>query len=1052
MKRVITFFIKNSLLVNLCLLAILIAGLVGVNSMNSSFFPATKEKFILIEAVYPGASPQEVEEGIVLKVEENLKGITGIDRVTSTSSENAARIQVEITTNAKADDVLQDVKNAVDQISNFPVDMERIVTYVQEVVNFTAKIAIVGDDLDLGTLKERAEMYEDGLRALPEVSKVQLQGFTDQEIEVAVKENRLRAYSLSFEEVALAIQRENVQTTGGTIKGDQEVIIRSNQKGYTARELGEVVVKMMPDGNVVRLKDVAELNEDWSENTNKAWFNGQRAILITVTTLNEENILTAAAQVREFTQTYNAQNTAVEAILFNDGTIVLQDRINLLIDNGWKGALIVFIVLALFLRIRLSFWVAMGIPISFLGMFVLATWAGITIKVLSLFGMILVIGILVDDGIVVGENVYQHYQRGASRFQAVVRGTLEVIPSIMSAILTTCLAFSIFFFVDGQMGDFFRDIAFVVIAALSFSLIEVLLFLPAHLAHIKDLETDVKQNRLKEFVENLLLRFRDVVFKPVLEFVLRFKMFSLFALLGVLVVTIGAIRSGLIQTTFFPENIEQNQTQVTVEFPAGTPEEVTEAAILQVKAAADALNAQYEEEYGKKLLTNQEIFLGPGSNQGQAIFYFLPSEERPLNSKSITSDLRGRVGIIPQATKLSFETATPFGKPLNVSFAGPDYNRLRQAVEYFQQEMAATNMVRDMITNDRADQPEINLELNETGRALGLTPQSVIRQVRFGFFGYEAQRLQRGNDEVKVWVRYALDNRDEVEELMNMRIRTPQGKQVPVSEVATLTRDKGLLAINHIDGKRQITVEGELAGPEVTSTQMIGFVNSTMVPKMTEAFPDVKITLEGQQRELGKVQSSLGFILPIVLGLIITVLIVTFRSVSQALALMMTIPFGVIGMAWGHYLHGQPISILSFLGFIALAGVIINDGLVFTNAFNNYLREGMKFDEALKETALSRFRPIVLTTVTTAAGLLPLLLEKSFQAQFLIPMAITIAYGLMAGSILLTLMLPVFLSGVNQIKVLAHWLWEGKKPQKREVEKAVIRQKNEEHYQDVEWV
>ncbi|MEL6535296.1 MAG: efflux RND transporter permease subunit, partial [Bacteroidota bacterium] len=731
---------------------------------------------------------------------------------------------------------------------------------------------------------------------------------------------------------------------------------------------------------------------------------------------------------------------------FNDGTVILQDRIDLLIDNGWKGALIVFVVLALFLRIRLSFWVALGIPISFLGMFILATWYGITINVLSLFGMILVIGILVDDGIVVGENVYQHYQRGASRFQAVLKGTLEVIPSILSAILTTCLAFSIFFFVEGQMGDFFRDIAFVVIAALGFSLIEVILFLPAHLAHIKDLQEDVKPGRVKEFVENLLLRFRDAIFKPILEFVLRYKVFSFFVLLGALVVTMGAIRSGMIQTTFFPENIEQTQGQVSIEFPAGTPEAVTEAAILQVKAAADGLNARYEADFGKALMTDQEIFLGPGSNQATAIFYFLPSEERPLDSKAITRDLREAVGELPGTTKLSFETATPFGKPLNVSFAAADYNRIRSAAAFFQEEMEATGMVRDMITNDRADQPELNLELNETGRALGLTPQSVIRQVRFGFFGYEAQRLQRGDDEVKVWVRYALDNRDEVDELMNMRIRTPQGQQVPVSEVATITRTKGLLSINHIDGKRQITVEGELAGPEVTSTQMIGKVQSEIMPRMQEAFPDVKMTLEGQQRELGKVQASLSVLLPIIIGLIIALLIITFRSISQSIALMMTIPFGIIGMAWGHFLHGQPISILSFLGFIALAGVIINDGLVFTNTFNKNLREGMGFDEALKETALSRFRPILLTTVTTAAGLLPLLLEKSFQAQFLIPMAITIAYGLLAGSALLTLMLPVFLSGMNRIKVYIKWLWEGKRPAKEEVEKALIRQKNEEHY------
>ena len=1047
MKRIIVFFSKNSLLVNLGMLLVVFFGLVMLSRMNSSFFPKVAEKYIIIEAIYPGAAPREVEEGIVLKIEENLKSVSGIDRVTSTSSENFATITVELENGVNADLALQDVKNAVDQIPNFPADMEQLVVYIREPENFTVKLAITGD-VPLATLKERAESFEDGIRALPNISKIRLSGFTDQEIEVAIRENMLRSYQISFEEVARAIQAENIQTTGGTIKADNEVIIRADQKLYDARSLGGIVLKTLSDGTVIRLRDVADIHEDWSENTNKAWFNGQQAVLITVNTLDQENILDAARSVVGYIDEFNQQNTVVQAVLINDGTVVLRERIDLLTENGILGALLVFVLLALFLRVRLAFWVALGIPISFLGMFVIANLYGITINVLSLFGMILVVGILVDDGIVVGENVYQHYEKGKTRIRAVIDGTLEVLPSILSAITTTCVAFAFFFFIDGQLGEFFSDVAFVVIAALTFSLVEVLLFLPAHLAHIKDLSAEAKPNKIKAAVENALIRFRDFVFVPVLDFFLRYKVFGFALMISLLIFTFGAIKAGVIRSTFFP-NIEQNQVQVTLELPAGTAGYITKDLMKQIEASVMKLEKQYEDSLGQQIIKDREITIGPGSNKGLATFYLVSSENRDLRSFEIAGDLRKAVGPIPQAEQLSFETATPFGKPLNVSFSGENFNRLRAAVEDFREEVAKTEMVKDLITNDRADQPEVNIRLNETGRGLGFTARDVIRQIRNGFFGFEAQRLQIGDDEVKVWVRYDMEDRNSMEELRQMRIRTPAGNLVPVGEIADIEPQKGLLSINHLDGKRQISVFGEVASFDVSSTEMITVVNTKVIPLISQRYPDVQIALDGQQRETGKMAKSIQSVGPIILVIMLTLLIITFRSLSQSVALLMVVPFGLIGMGWGHWLHGQPMSLLSFLGFIALLGVIINDGLVFVGAFNNYLRDGLKYDEALRETAISRFRPIFLTTITTCAGLAPLILERSFQAQFLIPMAITIAYGLMVGSVILTLVLPVFLSTFNRAKVLMIWLWEGTKPSHEEVEKAIIREKKKVEYENL---
>lgn len=1045
MKSFVKFFIKNSLLVNVSLALVTLLGVLTASRMNSSFFPKVEERFIIVEATYPGASPREIEEGIVLKIEENLKSVSGIDRVTSVSQENSATITIELNYGQNADLILQDVKNAVDQISTFPADLERLVTYVREVENFTAKVAIIGE-VPLLTLKDRAEAFEDGLRSFPNISKIQLSGFTQEEVEVAVQESKLRAYNLTFEEIALAIRNENIQTTGGTIKNDKEVIIRADQKQYAADKLRDVVVKTRPDGNVIRLSDVATIQEDWAESTNKAYYNGQQAILVTVNTLNKENILNAAESVVEYVDTFNKQNTAVEAMLIRDGTDVLKERISLLTENGILGAILVMILLGLFLRIRLAFWVAVGIPISFLGMFVLLSYFDITINVLSLFGMILVIGILVDDGIVIGENVFQHYERGKSKYRAVIDGTMEVMPSVFSALTTTCLAFSFFFFIDGQLGEFFSDVALVVICALGFSLIEVFLFLPAHLAHIKDLNEDVEPNKVKMYIENLLIRYRDKVFAPMVDFVLRYKVFAFFVAVGLLIITFGGFAGGIIRATFFP-NIEQTQVNVTLEYPSGTADYITEDKMLEIEQAARDLDRKYQKEEGKSIISDYEVSIGPGSNKGVATFYLISSEERSLRSFQIASDLREEVGPVPNATQLSYETATPFGKPLNVSFSGENFDRLRAAVDDFKKEVIKTDMVKDLVTNDQADQPELNIELTEAGRALGFTLRNVIGQIRNGFFGYEAQRLQRGDDEVKVWVRYDIEDRQDIEDLENMRIRSPQGELVPVGEIAHIKPVSGLIAINHLDGKRQIRLEGELASFEVSSTEMISEVQANIIPLVSQRYPDVNIMLDGQQREIGKLQKSVAQVGPIILILMAAMLIFTFRSLSQTVALLLIIPFGIIGAGWGHFLHGQPMSVLSFLGFIALIGVLINDGLVYIATVNGYLQEGHDYDKSLKMTSISRFRPIFLTTITTTAGLAPLILERSFQAQFLIPMAITIAYGLLIGSLVLILILPIFLSTFNRAKVYLQWLWEGQKPTHEEVEKAVIRQEKRKEYE-----
>ncbi len=1044
MKRLVKFFIENQLLVYLALAVTVIFGLTLGSRLNTSFFPAEKEKFIIVEAVYPGASPQEIEEGITLKIEDNLKSVSGIDRVTSVSTENTARITVEILLRADADVVLQDVKNAVDQISNFPEGTERIVTFKQEIINFTSKLAVTGD-VSLAALEQVATRVEDELRALPGISKIEVAGYPDPEIEVAVKEDKLRAYNLTFADLAEAVSAQNIQITGGRVRGPEETIIRSDHKVYTADELRDIAVKTFSDGSQLRLSELADVRDDWDESTDAGFLNGRPAVFITVNTLNEEDILEAAEKVERYVAEFSGDNPRVQLVLVKDGTVNLKERIALLQKNGLLGALLVFVILGLFLRIRLAFWVALGIPVSFLGMFILIYFTGITINVLSLFGMILVIGILVDDGIVVGENIFQHYERGKKPFRAVIDGTVEVFPSVFSAIFTTCVAFSFFYFVEGRLGEFFSDVAVVVSAALAFSLVEVILFLPAHLAHSKDLSKAGKPNKVKNAIEQVLIRFRDNIFQPALEFCLRYKVFTFFVSTALFVLTVGAIGGGMIRGTFFP-NIEQNEITVSLELPSGTAESVTRAAMEYVVRRIDALNEEYavREDVGKNMYTDVEVVLGPNSNEGKATFYLVSSENRTLRSFDITTDMRKAVGGVPGAEKLSFVAFSPFGKAVNVSFSSQDFERLRAAVDDFKGMLSETGDVKDLVTNDRADRPELNLALNDAGRALGFTEMELISQVRNGYFGYEAQRLQRGDKEVKVWVRYAIDDRRDIEQLSQMRVRAPNGEAVTLSDVAELRPQDGLISINHRDGKREITVEGEVASLEVSTPELLSKIQDEMVPVILARYPGVGVSYEGQQRETGKLQNSVKRVGPIILLIILITMIISFRSYTQAFALLVLLPFGIIGAAWGHYIHDQPISVLSFLGIIALLGVLINDGLVFINAFNGYLKAGKSYNAALKATSLSRFRPLFLTTVTTSAGLGPLILEKSFQAQFLIPMAISIAYGLLLGSLFVVLLLPVTLTMFNRLKVFLRWLWEGEKPSPEHVEQVIRREKREE--------
>lgn len=1050
MKKVISYFIKFPVAVNVLIFAFIIFGTIGAMSIKSSFFPLTDSKLIRISLVYPGASPSEMEEGVVLKIEDNLKGIVGVDRVTSVSQENAASINVETIKGKNIDVVLADVKNAVDRVPSFPSGMEPPVIAKVETTRQTISFTLSGENIPLTTLKQYAREVENELRGIDGISQVSISGFPDQEIAISVRENDLRAYNLTFQDVANAVSKTNILITGGNIKtSEEDYLIRARNRAYYGDELYNIIVRAEPNGNIIRLKDVADVKDTWSENPDRVYYNGKKSINISVSNTNSEDLIASAENVKTYIDKFNQQYDNVQLNVSSDSSITLTQRTNLLVENAIVGVLLVLLFLAVFLNARLAFWVAMGIPVSFFGMFILAAQMGVTINVLSLFGMIIVIGILVDDGIVIGENIYHHYEQGKSPIKAAIDGTIEVLPPVVSALLTTMIAFATFFFLDGRIGEFFGEVSMVVTLTLLVSMIEALIILPAHIAHSKALQKKGgKQNKFDAFFEKLnqgadkiLVKFRDTFYVPYLRFFLKNKFLGFAIPVALFIFCIGAIGGGIVGTSFFPR-IASDRVSINLKMPQGTNEHLTDSIISSIEENVWIVNNQYDKAQfdNKPIVQNIIKRIGPGTSNATLTVNLLPGELRgSLTSQEVTNKIRDLSGKIYGVESLTFGSGGNFGgSPVAVSLLGNNVNELKAAKEELKAELNSSSILKDISDNDPAGIKEVQIQLKDKAYILGLNLQSVMSQVRSGFFGFQAQRFQRGQDEIRVWVRYSKEDRSSIKDLDDMWINTSTGSKVPFSEIATYKIERGDVAINHLEGKREIQVTADLKSIDDSATDALEDIKTRIMPEITSKYPTVLALYEGQNREASKTIGSVKLVGPIILILIYMVIAFTFRTYSQPLLLMIMIPFSLIGVALGHYIHGFPINILSWLGIIALIGIMVNDGLVLIGKFNTYLKEGMTYNEALVQAGKSRFRAIFLTSLTTIAGLAPLLLEGSRQAQFLKPMAVAISYGIGIATVLTLVMLPLLLSVSNSVKVFIKWMLTGKKVTNEEVERAII--------------
>ncbi|WP_338236411.1 efflux RND transporter permease subunit [Persicobacter diffluens] len=1044
MKSIISYFIKFPLAVNLVMVLIFVFGLVSLSGIQRNFFPNFPNYNIYVDVLYPGASPEEIEEGATLKIEEEVKGISNMERVTSVSSENSGKVTIEMERGTDMDKALTDVKNAVEKIASFPTGVESVVAYKHDNVNFAVNFTVTpkGDQsVSLKYLKQEAQKMEHDLLKIQGISKVDLAGYPEEEIGVLLDEEAMEAYNLTFQEVSMAVSAANLIMTGGTIKdGEEEFFIRMRNKSYESMGLEDIVVRHTAAGGVIRLSDVATIKDQWEDTPSKVMYNGKPAFLVIINTTFEEDVVQASDIVKEYIADYNARQDVLEAALNKDMSIILQQRIDLLVDNGLMGIILVLIFLSLFLNPRIAFWVAVGIPFSMMGMFILIPATSVTINMMSLFAMILVLGILVDDAIVVAENIYRHWQMGKPPVKAAIDGTLEVSPAVVSGVITTMLAFSAFMFVDATMGDMFSEVAIIVISILFVSLIEGLIILPAHVAHSKALKQGEKTawQKYMGWAERGLLKFRDKVYVPIFRKSIEYKSVTFAIFTAMFIISIGMVANRIVGSTFFPE-VEGDDFTIELTMPRGMEEAVTQQYLDKIMHAIWEVNDELRDAQPGQQDMVQDVFqrfLSSGSQASMQIT-LLDAEQRNGAASDVIQRIRDKVGDIPGAEGLTYESFSPFGKAVAISLVGDDNEVLQQAKEDLKIGLRAMPELTDISDITPIGNREFEIELKEKAHYLGVTVQEVISQIRDGFFGREAQRLQRGKDEVKVWVKYPEENRRDLGQLEDMKIRLADGSAYPLSELATIKMVNGVANIRHLEYDREVQLQANQVDPKASLPDIMKKMQKEVLQPILAKYPGVTADFDGQQREMVKTVNSIKFVLPIVLVLMFAMVVLTLRSVSQSVLVYAMIPLAFIGVVFGHWFHGFSVSMMSGMGMIALVGVMINDGLVLINAMNINLKEGMPYKEALIEAGISRFRPIILTTLTTVVGMAPMVFETSLQAQFLIPVALSLAYGMILATTTTLLLLPAMLLVVNQLKVKIASLREGRTVSNEEVESAI---------------
>lgn len=1032
MNRIIAWFVDNPVAANLLMGVILVGGLAALPAIQQKTMPDMQVDIVEVSVEYLGAAPEEVETGVCIRIEEAIAGIEGIDRISSVATEGACGVNVELLTGYPRDRALSDIKNKVDGIDTFPLEAEQPLVNHYQIRHNELQIALSGPASERA-LKVHGERLRDGITANTSATQVELLNAREDEISIEVSEDSLQRHGLTFSRVVAAVRGSSIDLPGGSIKAAAgEILLRSAGQAYVGAEFENIVVLTHPDGTRVLLKDIANVVDGFEEDPRYANFDGENAVMVYVFRVGEQKVLDLVADVKGYVEKFaKTLPDGLAVTVWRDGSGYLRDRLDVLIQNGIGGFSLVFVVLAFFLRLRLAFWVAIGVPISIMGALAIFPVFSVSIDVLTLFAFILVLGVLVDDAIVVGENIHTHQATGEDPVTAAKRGAQEVSKPVIFGVLTTVTAFAPMILSPGQTGQMFGTIGVVVTMCLFFSLLESQLVLPAHLAHHlrpdepDDLERrglNARWKQLQATTSEALGGIADRYYGPALSRVLHWRYAAVATAIALLLLTAGILGSGRMSFSFFPK-IEADYITAALSLPQGTPVETTAAAIAQLERAALQVKAELDREFpieGGSIVKHLLLSVGEqpslqngpavpnagkGSHLGQVAIEL--ESIRPITAPEVVRRWRSAAPPIPEAEDLVFSSDyVSMGDPIHFELRSDDVNQLVVAAGRLKSELAAYPGVFDIGDSFRAGKQEIKLAILPAAEALGISLEDVARQVRRAFYGEEAQRIQRGRDDVKVMVRYPENERQSLADLGNLRIRTPAGGEVPFYSVARAERGYGFASIQRTDRRRMIAVTADVDQRFANANQVIADAERSVLPQLLADYPGLSYALEGEQREQEEGVAALGRSYAFALFLIYALLAIPLRSYVQPLIIMAVIPFGLVGAIVGHLLMGLEFSMMSLFGVVALSGVVVNSSLVLVDSVNRRRSDGVALLDALRGAGVSRFRPIVLTSLTTFAGLTPLLLEDRLGARFLIPMATSLAFGVVFATAISLFLLP----------------------------------------------
>ena len=1040
-KGILAWFARNHVAANLLMMLILAGGVLSLFTTTVEIFPETSLDMITVSVPYLGASPAEVEEGVCMRVEEAVAGIEGIKRLRSVASEGSGSVIIEVEEYMDPKEVLDEVKAEVDRIITFPKETEKPIIREATVRHHVIYIVIYGD-VPERTLKNVAEHMRDELTAMPNISQVDVTGARRYEISIEVSEENLQRYGLSIDDVANAVGRSSLDLPGGQVKTEGgEILIRTKGQMYAGSEFEKIVVITRHDGTKIRLGDIADVIDGFEDSDLMSRFDGKPAVSLQVFRVGSQDVLELARLCKEYVAEQQPRlPEGISAATWYDQSEFLKGRINLLQRNAMIGLTLVFICLSIFLDLRLAFWTTLGIPISFMGAFWLMPHLGVSINMLSVFAFILALGIVVDDAIVVGENIFAYRQQGMGPVKSAIKGVREMAMPVVTAVLTTQVAFMPLLYTAGMMGKFIRVIPIIVISVLAFSLVEALCILPAHLSGNPLFDRTGKKRGpigiFQDFIRKCLDRFINGIFCRIVETAVAWRYLTVSLGILVLMSVVGIVASGYIQFTLLPK-IDADNVWASLSMPQGTSVEQTKKIVARIEAAAELVRDEFDAgndpgspsvfyhmstTIGKQPFTSENRGGGSGTSDsgGHAAeinIELLKGELRKVPSMQIAARWRELVGQIPGVSSLTFaSTFFQAGDPVNVELSHYDFDQLLEVVEELKKSLGEYAGVLDITDTFEPGKLEIKIDLKDKGRMLGLTLSDLARQARQGFYGQEVQRVQRGRDDIRVMVRYPQAERRSLADVENMRIRLGDGTEIPFRDVADVKMSRGYATIDRAERRRVVNVKADVDTTVANANEINADIFGRVLPELRDRYPGLIFGLEGAQREQKDIARSLGQNSLVALLAIFGLLAIQFKSYIQPAIIMSAIPFGLVGAVIGHLIMGFDLSILSVFGIVALTGIVVNDSLIMVDLINRERAEGIEIHQVIRDSATRRFRPIMLTTMTTFCGLMPMMLEKSLQAKFLIPMAVSLAFGVLFATLITLLLVPSLYMILEDIK------------------------------------